>query len=224
MKRRPLVPILGILIGGIGGLSCADIASPSRSDAYEWRFIIGTGPGTADTMSFHWPRSRLPVKIWAQDTLHLPVHVEHGIDLWKSAFLYGEFDAVRVADSNTADVIVRAESPAKVTPSVGSLRSVGAPECEGGTDIVPPLGSLQIQYPVRVFILPRFDPALPGVDECLALTTAHELGHAIGIFTHSPVDTDIMFLDPVVSVIGARDRVTIERAYHYEPSLGVAAR
>jgi hypothetical protein len=224
MKRRALVPILGILIGGTGVFSCADIASPSRSDAYEWRFMVATGPGTSDTMSFHWPRSRLPVKIWAQDTLNLPVHVENGIDRWKSAFLYGEFDAVRVADSNTADVIVRAESPAKVTPSVSRLLSVGAPECEGGTDIVPPPGSLQIQYPVRVFILPRFDPTLAEVAECLALTTTHELGHAIGIFAHSPVDTDIMFLDPVVSVLSARDRATIERAYHYEPSLAVAAR
>lgn len=224
MKRGPLVPILGILIGGMAGLSCADIASPSRSDAYEWRFIVAIGPGTADTMSFHWPRSRLPVKIWAQDTLNLPVHVENGIDRWKSAFLYGEFDAVRVADSNTADVIVRAESPAKVTASASRLRSGSAPECEGGTDIIPPLGSRQIQYPVRVFILPRFDPSLPGVDECLALTTTHELGHAIGIFTHSPVDTDIMFLDPVVSALSARDRATIERAYHYEPSLAVTTR
>ena len=223
MKRRGLVPILGILIGASGGISCADIASPSRSDAYEWRFIVATGPGTSDTMSFHWPQSRLPVKIWAQDTLDLPLHVENGIDRWKAAFLYGEFDAVRVLDSNTADVIVRAESPAKVTASVGRLFS-GAPECEGGTDIVPPLGSQQIQYPVRVFILPRFEPTLPEVAECLALTTTHELGHAIGIFTHSPTDTDIMFLDPVVSVLSARDRATIERAYHYEPSLGVAAR
>lgn len=221
MKLQPAVPILAILIAGFVGLSCADIASPSRSEAYEWRFITPTGLGTADTLSFHWPRSRLPVKIWTEDTLNLVTHVQNGIDRWRAAFLYGEFDAVRVADSNAADVIVRAESPVKAT---GSQLASMAPECEGGTDILPPFGSREIQYPVRVFILPRFDSSTPGVDECLALTTTHELGHAIGILAHSPVETDLMYFDPVVSVLSARDRATIEVAYHFEPNLTAPAR
>jgi hypothetical protein len=221
MKPHRAVPILGTLIGAAVCLSCADIAAPGRSDVYEWRFIVSTGPGTADTMSFHWPRSRLPVRIWTEDAFDLPAHIAHGIEQWKRAFLYGEFDAVQVQDSNTADVIVRAESPAKIA-AASRLDSRSAPECEGGTDIVPPLGSQQIIYPVRVFLLPRFDPATPGVSECLALTATHELGHAIGIFAHSPVETDIMFVDPVVPTLSDRDRATVERAYHVDASLDVA--
>lgn len=224
MKLRPALPILFILIAGSAGLSCADIASPSRSEAYEWRFIESTGPGTADTLSFHWPRSRLPVKIWTQDTLNLPAHIQNGIDQWKAAFLYGEFDAVPVADSNAADVIVRAETPAKLSPSMAGLASALAPECDGGTDILPAPGSRQIQYPVRVFILPRFAPSTPGVEECLDLTAAHELGHAIGILTHSPVETDLMYLNPIVSALSTRDRATIERAYHVQSNLTAATR
>jgi hypothetical protein len=220
MKPRLTLPILGILIAAAGGLSCADIAAPGRSDVYEWRFISSTGPGTTDTLSFHWPRSRLPVRIWTEDTLDLPAHVAHGIQQWKAAFLYGEFDALQVQDSSIADVIVRAETPAKPAPAI--LESMSAPECEGGTDIVPPAGSQQIIYPVRVFVLPRFDPASPGVPECLALTTTHELGHALGIMTHSPEETDIMFVDPVVPTLSARDRATVERAYHVQPNLTVA--
>ena len=221
MKPHRSVPILGTLVAAALCLSCADISAPGRSDVYEWRFIVSTGPGTADTMSFHWPRSRLPVRIWTEDAFDLPAHVAHGIEQWKSAFLYGEFDAVQVQDSTTADVIVRAESPAK--PAAASrLESRSAPECEGGTDIVPPAGSQQILYPVRVFLLPRFDPSTPGVTECLALTATHELGHALGILAHSPVETDIMFVDPVVSTLSPRDRATIERAYHVEPNLAVA--
>jgi hypothetical protein len=223
MKPGLAVPILGTLLAGAGGLSCADIAAPGRSDVYEWRFIAATGPGTTDTLSFHWPRSRLPVKIWTEDMFDLPAHIGHGIEVWKEAFLYGEFDAVQVADSNSADVIVRADSPAKLTPAAARLDHV-APECEGGTDIVPPPGGQSIEYPVRIFLLPRFDPATPGVTECLALTATHELGHAMGIFTHSPVETDIMFVDPVVSVLSARDRATMERAYHVEPNLSAPAR
>lgn len=224
MKLARAVPILPILITGSVGLSCADIASPGRSEAYEWRFITPTGPGTADTLSFHWPQSRLPIKVWTEDTLNLPAHVQDGIDRWKSAFLYGEFDAVRVTDSSIADVIVRAESPSKVTPSITRLGSRLAQECEGGTDILPPAGSREIRYPVRVFLFPRFDPSSPGMDACLALTATHELGHAIGILAHSPVDTDIMYFDPVVSELSSSDRATIERAYHVEPDLTVPAR
>jgi hypothetical protein len=224
MKLRRSVPILPILSVAALGISCADIASPNRSEAYEWRLIRPTGPASTDTLSFHWPRSRLPVRIWTEDTLNLPVHVANGVAQWKAAFLYGEFDAVSVSDSNTADVIVSAGTALKGGFSVTRLATAGAPECEGGTDFELPPGSREIQVPVRVFINPRFDPAAPGVDECLALTTTHELGHAIGIFTHSPVTTDIMYGDPTVSVLSSRDRATVERAYHIQPTLSVASR
>jgi hypothetical protein len=220
---RPL-PILAILIASYVGLSCADIASPSRSDVYEWRRITATGPGTTDTLSFHWPRSRLPVRIWTQDSLELPAHVRNGVDQWKAAFLYGEFDAVSVTDSNVADVIVRVGAAVKGGFSVMRLASSLAPECEGGTDFELPAGSQEIQVPVRVFVNPRFDPASPGVDECMALTTTHELGHAIGIFAHSPDAADIMYSDPVVSELSPRDRATAERAYHIQPNLTVGSR
>jgi hypothetical protein len=224
MKIRTALPILLILIAGFTGLSCADIASPSRGGAYEWRRIVATGPGTADTMSFHWPRSRLPVRIWTEDTLDLPLHVQNGVEQWKTAFLYGEFDAVSVADSNAADVVVRASAAVKGGFSVIRLAASLAPECEGGTDFELPPGSQEIQLPVRVFVNPRFDPATPGVDECLAFTTTHELGHAIGIFAHSPDAADIMYSDPTVPTLSTRDRATAERAYHLQPNLTVGTR
>jgi hypothetical protein len=224
MKPGPAMPILlTVLAGATGGLSCADIAAPGRSDVYEWRFIASTGPGTSDTLSFHWPRSRLPVRIWTEDALGLPSHIANSIERWKAAFLYQEFDAIQVPDSNSADIIVRAETPAKVAASA-RLEGRSAPECDGATDIVPPLGVLEIQYPVRVFLNPRFDPESPGVAECLALTATHELGHALGIFAHSPDEGDIMFANPVVSTLTARDRATAERAYHVEPNLTVPVR
>ncbi|HEX2610226.1 MAG TPA: hypothetical protein VHK68_04395 [Gemmatimonadales bacterium] len=214
------MPILGILIASI---SCADIASPTRSNAYEWRRIQPTGPGTAETLSFHWPASRLPVKVWAEDTLNLPAKVQAGIDKWKAAFLYREYDAVTVADSNLADVVVRLAPPSKLSLDVVRMRAL-APECEGATDFDLPSGSRELQVPVRVFVNPRFDPASPGVDECLALTVTHEMGHTIGIFDHSPSSSDIMFFDPVVSDLSASDRATAELDYHTPPDLTVAPR
>ncbi|HEX7337576.1 MAG TPA: hypothetical protein VF252_10250 [Gemmatimonadales bacterium] len=219
MKLLRNLPILVVLILGAGGVSCADIAAPSRGNAYEWRRIVATGPGSADTLSFHWPRSRLPVRIWAQDTLALPADVRGGVAQWEATFLYGEFEAELVSDSNAADVIVRAGSAVKGGFSIIRLSSSLAPECEGGTDFELPAGSNQLVMPIRVFVNPRFDPAAPGVAECMALTTAHELGHAIGIFAHSPNPADLMYGDPVVAVPSSRDRSTAELAYHTEPTL-----
>jgi hypothetical protein len=220
MKLTTALPILGILIAGAG---CADIASPTRSQIYEWRLIESTGPGTTDTLSFHWPGSRLPVKIWAEDSLNLPAYVAAGIDQWKAAFLYGEYDAVTVADSNLADVIVHIGPPSKIGIESVHLGSV-APECEGATDFELPAGSRELQVPVRISINPRFDPSSPGVDQCLALTTLHELGHSIGIFTHSPNTSDIMYFDPMVSSLSSSDRATAEVAYHTTANLTMAAR
>jgi hypothetical protein len=223
MKLANAVPILPILMAG-AGLSCADIAAPTRSNAYEWRLITSTGPGTADTLSFHWPSSRLPVKVWAQDTLNLPAHAKNGIAQWKAGFLYGEFDAVMVSDSNVADVMVSAGNAIKGGFSATRLQSMLAPECEGGTDFDLPAGSREIQPPVRIFINLRFAADAPGVPQCLALTTTHELGHAIGIFAHSPVATDLMYADPTVPGPSDRDRATAELAYHTQPTLTMGTR
>jgi predicted Zn-dependent protease len=65
-------------------------------------------------------------------------------------------------------------------------------------------------------VLPEDQPA---TQRCLALTTIHELGHALGIFQHSANPDDIMFADPRVEVPSVRDRGTIEAAYHYPSTL-----
>jgi predicted Zn-dependent protease len=225
MKILRALPILLVPMAVAAGLSCADIAAPDREDdAYEWRLIVPTVAGTPDTLSFHWPRARLPVRIWVEDSLNQISHVQSGIAQWEAAFLYGEFAAVVVSDSNTADVVVRVGSVFKGGFSITRLESALAPECEGGTDFDLPDGSSELRPPIRVFVNPRFDPASPGVPECMALTTTHELGHAIGILAHSPEPTDIMFGDPVVPTLSSRDRRTAEVAYHTEPTLTIAPR
>lgn len=221
MSPRRLLPLLSLAIA-VGLLSCADIAAPSRTTAYEWRRIVATATGP-DTLSFHWPQSRLPVRIWAEDTLNLPAHVQHGIDQWEAAFLYGEFQGQLVSDSSVADVIVTSGLAPKGGFSITRLKSL-APECQGATDIELDSGGQQIITPIRVYVDPRFAPSSPGVDECMALTTTHELGHSLGIFAHSPNADDIMFADPVVAEISPRDRATAELAYHTEPTLRVAPR
>jgi predicted Zn-dependent protease len=50
------------------------------------------------------------------------------------------------------------------------------------------------------------------------LTVTHELGHAMGLFKHSPNPNDLMAPDPV-SGPSTRDRNTVQQLYHFEADL-----
>jgi hypothetical protein len=194
--------------------ACSDIGAPLRSDLYEWRIEAPAVPGPGlDTLSFHWGRSELPVRIWVEDAFGLPAHMMRAIDVWESTFLYGEFDATVVSDSTTADVIVRGGTP---EAKLQRLRLHGAlrPECAGVTDLDIDVATHELRLPIRVFVDPRSLPDDPDIEPCLALTSIHELGHAIGIFAHSDDPEDIMFTDPEVDLPSNRDITTAEAAYH----------
>ena len=201
--------------------ACSDIATPIRDNFYEWRLIVPAASGTGtDSLTFHWPKDRLPVRVWVEDAANLTQNVPKAIAAWRAAFLYREFDATVVSDSSRADVIVRA-GPAPGVPSFSRtrLQSAFAPECTGATDIDVSDDHTQLRLPVRIYIDPGFTPDAPGLTDCLALTTAHEFGHALGIFRHSPVPTDLMYSNPTVPAPSSRDLETAEILYHLEPDL-----
>jgi predicted Zn-dependent protease len=204
----------------VAGAACGDIATPLRSDFYEWRLIVPAASGSGnDSLSFHWPKERLPVRIWVEDAASLPVNVPAAIAAWRRAFLYNEFDATIVSDSATADVIVRAGSAPGIQFSRTRLHSALALECAGATDLDISDDHSELQLPVRVFIDPRSEPNAPNLPACLALTTTHELGHALGIWEHSPTATDLMFADPMVDAPSDRDLATAEQIYHVPPNV-----
>jgi predicted Zn-dependent protease len=207
-----------VVLAGLTALGCGEIAAPVRGDLYEWRLVAPSIPGPGvDTLSFHWDRSDLPVKIWAQDVNNMPALVERAIQIWEAAFLYREFQATLVTDSTDADVIVLGGVPLSGLPSL-RLRA-SAPGCAGVTDLDIDVESSQLRLPIRVSVEPTTVPDDPAIEPCLALTTIHELGHALGIFAHSPDPDDIMFSNPQVELPSTRDRQTAEAAYHTPPSL-----
>lgn len=200
-------------------VACGDIGAPVRGDLYEWRLEAPAVPGPGlDTLSFHWSRDELPVRVWVEDASGLPAHMERAIDVWESAFLYGEFEATLVSDSSTADVIVRGGTPEDKLRRL-RLHSALAPECAGATDLDIDVASRELRLPIRVFVDPRSLPDDPGIEPCLALTSIHELGHALGIFAHSEDPEDLMYADPEVDLPSDRDRRTAEAVYHTPPNL-----
>ncbi|NNG16957.1 MAG: matrixin family metalloprotease [Gemmatimonadales bacterium] len=197
-------------VAALTAVACAEIASPSRGDVFEWRLVVGT-----DTLSFHWPASSLPVKIWVEDQFDMPSHIARGIAQWESAFLYNEYAAALVSDSTTADVLVRTiTAPPKLAQTVARLPSMVRPECTGATDIDTVATRFQLQLPIRMFIWPRFDPVLNDLTECFQVVAAHELGHSLGLFVHSNTLNDLMYFDPTATRLSNRDINTAELNAH----------
>jgi predicted Zn-dependent protease len=216
---EPVTLRLAVLL--LAAAACSDIATPIRDNFYEWRLIVPAPSGIGvDSLTFHWPKDRLPVRVWVEDAANLTANVPKAVAAWRAAFLYREFDAIVVSDSSKADVIVRAgPAPGVAVFSRTRLRSAFAPECSGATDIDVSDDHTQLRLPVRIYIDPISSPDAPGLNDCLALTTAHEFGHALGIFRHSPDVTDLMYSDPVVPAPSNRDLGTAEIIYHLDSDL-----
>ena len=211
---RPLAAAAALV-----ALACGDIGAPVRGDLYEWRLEAPSVPGPGlDTLSFHWGRDELPVRVWVEDANGLPGHMARAVDVWESAFLYGEFAADLVSDSATADVIVRSGTPEDKLRGLRLHRAI-APECAGATDLDIDVAARELRLPIRVFVDPRSLPDDPGIEPCLALTSIHELGHALGIFAHSEDPDDIMYTDPEADLPSERDMRTAEAAYHTPANL-----
>ena len=196
------IAVRGSLLAGMLLVAgCTDVQAPARSERYEWRLD--------GTTSFHWPREALPVRVWVEDAEDFPTYAAGAIADWESAFLYGELSAELVSDSLDADVLVRHASPPASPAAARLFRR--APECQGATDL--DIDGALLQLPVRVYVSQRLGGA--GLAACYRLTLRHELGHAFGIWNHSPSPADAMYLDPELEGLSDADRQTMEYLYHF---------
>jgi len=211
------------LLAGLAGLAilaaCSDIVSPVRNQRYDWRLIVaydGAGP-RVDTLSFHWPRNQVPVKMWVEDASDLKARAREGIALWKDAFLYGEWDARLVDDSTSAQVIVRLLQPPPLR--AGAIRmAASAQPCFGATDVDTGATRFEIVLPIRSYVFPSV-PNDPGLEDCMRHVTSHEIGHTMGLFQHSTDSLDLMYGVPTVDFLSERDVGTAENAYHFKPDM-----
>ncbi len=170
---------------------------------------------------FSWPASYQPVRVYAEPPASFQAHVDSGLRLWVAGFRCGELNARLVSDSTTADIVVR--NPTSLPPPQAlSLHVDSTNACRGRTDLFVDSTNVVLR-PIRVFLAPAsVDSAL--IRSCYRFVTAHEIGHALGLFRHSPNPEDLMYSVPRRRLLSPSDRYTIELLYHAPPTLRPAGR
>jgi predicted Zn-dependent protease len=194
MKRA--LPLLLVALG------CSEILVPSRTPRY-----LSDLAGEV----FRWPGDRLPVRYFADTRGTMPDLVRTSLQVWEAQFLYGEFTGTVVSDSSAADVIViwQDSIPPNVPPDTAG--ALGA--CDGVTSyVIDSTGAMT--EPIRVQLRVRLGYTAPQVAACMRRVAAHELGHTLGILTHSPATTDLMYGTPATATPTNRDRNTAQVLYH----------
>ena len=204
MTRR-----LVFLVWGIALLAaCTEPMTPSRTDFYAF-----DDAGAV----FHWPTERLPVRIWADPRSYMRALMQTAISTWEDEFLYGEFRGVLVTDSSHADVIalfsgsVPTNAPADTGPPVLA--------CSGSTTnaaVVFADSSDKVLY-IDLRVLGTFSDG--EIAACMRRVAIHEVGHALGILTHSSDPDDIMNATVTASSPSRRDENTMQILYHTPPTV-----
>jgi len=190
------LPVLLVALG------CSEILTPSRTPRY-----LSDLAGEV----FRWPSDRLPVRYFADTRGMMPELVRTSLEVWEAQFLYGEFKGATVTDSTAADVIVIWQD--SIPPNVPSDTAGALGACDGVTSfVIDSTGAMT--EPIRVQLRVRLGYTEPQVAACMRRVAAHELGHTLGILTHSPATTDLMYGTPATDTPTNRDRNTVQVLYH----------
>jgi hypothetical protein len=223
--RGPALRLGGFALALAGAAllaACGDGTKPNT--CYDSNaFSYGFRPQADTTIVFRWPADRMPVRFYADTAGALRANVLAGLTAWVNAYHCDEARFQLVTDSTATDVIVR---QVLLLPPAGAAMTIAADSvgaCVGRTDFGIDT-THALTGPFRAWVVPMAaaDPvALAG---CFRMVTTHEIGHALGIFTHSPDPGDLMYATPRRGTLSPNDRYTLQRLYHTIPTIRPAPR
>jgi predicted Zn-dependent protease len=168
--------------------------------------------------------SQFPVRVYLDAAIAPDLQSESSLrlaDTWRTAVTaaVAEWNSYLpleiVSDADAADItVVRRSPPLDFRPGQ-PLRARAAEtryEFYADTTVQPP----RLSHRFQVFL--RSDQSAEHVQA----TARHELGHALGIWGHSPLETDALYFSHVrhPPAISARDVATLRRIYQQPTRLG----
>lgn len=130
---------------------------------------------------------------------------------------------VEVKQPELANIVIKRQIPplgSKINPETGKLELTRARSAQTRYQIY-----LNSNNPPMVSHLMTIEIS-PGLsNESILSATRHELGHALGIWGHSPLETDTMYFSQVRNPppISSRDINTLKQVYQQPTRLGWAA-
>ena len=198
--------------------SCDAPTMPSELPGYD--------PRLGGTDIYHWPLGH-DIAVYVDpaaggDAFAAPV--QSGFAGWRDSLRYREVTMTLVGSPELADVIVHhINAPYLVEPGTCGSFGPGAAgrtffcvALQGDTlEVLPLVSGASGRVKMNVTI----DPSRTTTASPVAAIVAHELGHVLGIGTHSNGTTDLMFAAPTVLVPNASDAATLRWLLHQPPTI-----
>lgn len=209
-------PLLRVAIATALLTACTDIIAPPGVDPYEYRIFGHNEDGELVPLAFRWPREMLPIRLFVGDDDPLRPAMLRAIGIWENSLVFGEIRIELAATAAEADIVVRNERIPKLAMS--RRLDAAADGCSGDTSFEADLDAGTLTTPFDIWIWSSSGEG-PVVDACYEVVAVHELGHALGIFQHSPNGDDVMATIPTRNLLSERDRATIEVVYHWPVTL-----
>ncbi len=127
-----------------------------------------------------------------------------------------------VTDSTRADIIVRNPPtlPLAARSAVRSMHADSVGACHGVTQFATDSDTTALVGPMRSYVAAFAGTDSAAAAACYHFTTAHELGHALGLLSESPYAGDLMYAVPTRSVLTESDRYSIQILYHINSKIG----
>lgn len=185
-----------VLVLAVALAACESPTVPSRDLAYDFRVMTADG----ERVVVRWPAGSA-IRVYlapsgdASRDASLVSAFGHGAVAWNDAALYGEYQLERASSPDRADVVV-GWSDVELPVDTG-----GCPPGGGGRAVTTFCNSRDRRrldvFPLRggggevrmVVVVSGFEAGSP---EAVRRLVAHELGHVIGIGTHSTDLDDLM--------------------------------
>lgn len=199
---------------------------------YEFRLLVPVNLGDSIRYrTFHWPLGstvRVLVLEEVEGRPSLGEALREGMRRWNRAAVFNEFILRETTDPTRADAVLMWDDsePIYSSPTGCTGPTTGAASTRGcltsGNDSLR-VWPLRDQRPSRLLFRVQINRAAELDQDAMEVFVTHELGHVVGVLSHSTLDEDLMWSGRRESpALSERDRITLRSLYQTEPTLGVA--